>query len=44
MDMSRLDITKQIDPVDVLTAEQSRKLLDPSIKPLPPFDDSLLPS
>jgi hypothetical protein len=28
----------------VLTAERSRKLLDPYIKPLPPFDESLLPS
>ncbi len=33
----------ELDPADVLTAEQSRKLLDPFIKPLPPFDDSLLP-
>jgi hypothetical protein len=34
----------RLDPADVLTAEQSRKLLDPYIKPLPPFDESLLPS
>lgn len=33
----------KLDPADVLTAEQSRKLLDPYIKPLPPFDDRLLP-
>jgi hypothetical protein len=34
----------RLDPADVLTAERSRKLLDPYIKPLPPFDESLLPS
>ena len=34
----------KLDPADVLTAEQSRELLDPYIKPLPPFDKSLLPS
>ncbi len=34
----------KLDPADVLTAEQSRKLLDPYIKPLPDFDDSMLPS
>jgi hypothetical protein len=34
----------KLDPADVLTAEQAGKLLDPFIKPLPPFDDSLLPS
>jgi hypothetical protein len=33
----------KLDPADVLTAEQAGKLLDPFIKPLPPFDDSLLP-
>ncbi len=33
----------KLDPSDVLTAEQSRDLLDPHIKPLPPFDESLLP-
>lgn len=33
----------KLDPADVLTAEQSRKLLDPYIKPLRPFDDSMLP-
>ena len=32
----------RLDPADVLTAEESRKLLDPYIRPLPPFDDSLL--
>ena len=34
----------KLDPADVLTAEQSRELLDPYIKPLPAFDASLLPS
>ncbi len=34
----------KLDPADVLTAGQSRRLLDPFIKPLPHFDDSLLPS
>jgi hypothetical protein len=34
----------ELDPADVLTAEQAGKLLDPYIKPLPPFDDSLLPA
>jgi len=34
----------QLEPTDVLTAEQSGKLLEPFIKPLPPFDDSLLPA
>ena len=33
----------KLDPTDVLTADQSRKLLDPFIKPLPEFDDSMLP-
>ena len=33
----------ELDPADVLTAEQARRLLDPLIEPLPPFDDSLLP-
>lgn len=33
----------KLDPADVMTAEQSRKLLDPFIKPLPAFDDSMLP-
>ncbi len=30
-------------PNDVLTTEQAAALLEPHIKPLPPFDDSLLP-
>ncbi|CAN5810286.1 hypothetical protein BH23ACT2_BH23ACT2_03300 [soil metagenome] len=33
----------KLDPADVLTAEQSGKLLDPFIKPLPEFDESMLP-
>jgi len=33
----------QLEPADVLTAEQARTLLDPLIKPLPAFDHSLLP-
>lgn len=32
----------KLDPADVLTAEQAGELLEPLIKPLPPFDDSLL--
>ena len=42
-DESERDFVK-LDPGDVLTAEQSNQLLDPFIKPLPPFDDSLLPA
>lgn len=33
----------KLDQADVLTAEQSRQLLNPFIKPLPRFDDALLP-
>ena len=33
----------KLDPADVLTAHQAGKLLAPFIKPLPAFDDSLLP-
>ena len=33
----------KLDPADVLTAGQAGRLLDSFIKPLPPFDDSLLP-
>lgn len=33
----------KLDPADVLTAKQASTLLDPFIKPLPAFDDSLLP-
>jgi hypothetical protein len=33
----------KLDPDEVLTTQQAAKLLDPHIKPLPPFDDSLLP-
>ncbi len=34
----------KLDAADVLTAEQAGRLLEPLIKPLPPFDDSLLPA
>jgi hypothetical protein len=34
----------KLDPDDVLTTEQAAELLAPFIKPLPPFDDSLLPA
>ncbi len=34
----------KLDPADVLTAAQAGELLAPFIKPLPPFDDSLLPA
>ncbi len=34
----------KLDPADVLTVAQARTLLDPFIKPLPLFDDSLLPA
>ena len=33
----------KLDPSEVLTQEQAGELLAPYIKPLPPFDDSLLP-
>ena len=33
----------RLDPADVLTAQQAGELLDPFIKPLPPFDETLLP-
>jgi len=32
----------KLDPDDVLTTERAAELLDPQIKPLPEFDDSLL--
>jgi hypothetical protein len=34
----------KLDPADVLTAEQAGKLHEPLIKPLPAFDESLLPA
>lgn len=34
----------KLDPADVLTTEQAGKLLDPLIKELPAFDNSLLPN
>jgi hypothetical protein len=33
----------ELDPEDVLTTEQAAELLEPLIKPLPAFNDSLLP-
>jgi hypothetical protein len=33
----------ELDHDDVLTTEQAAELLEPLIKPLPPFDESLLP-
>ncbi len=33
----------KLDPADVLTAAQAGQLLEAFIKPLAPFDDSLLP-
>jgi hypothetical protein len=33
----------KLEPSQVLTAAQAGTLLEPFIKPLPPFDDSLLP-
>ena len=34
----------ELDPDDVLTTERAAELLEPLIKPLPPFEDSLLPA
>ncbi|MHA6761414.1 hypothetical protein [Streptacidiphilus sp. PAMC 29251] len=34
----------KLDPADVLTTERAAELLAPLIEPLPPFDESLLPS
>ncbi len=42
-DESEHDLIK-LDPDEVLTTQQAAELLEPHIKPLPPFDDSLLPS
>ena len=33
----------KLDPEEVLTTDQAREAVDPYIRPLPPFDDSLLP-
>jgi hypothetical protein len=38
---NKADIVK-LDPADVLTTAQARKLLDPLIKPLPSFDEMVL--
>jgi hypothetical protein len=40
-DPDKADIVK-LDPTDVLTTTQARKLLDPLIKPLPSFDERVL--
>jgi hypothetical protein len=34
----------KLDPEDVLSTEHAAELLAPQIRPLPPFDDSLLPA
>jgi hypothetical protein len=41
-DETEHDLIK-LDPDDVLTTQQAAELLEPYIKPLPPFDDSMLP-
>jgi hypothetical protein len=41
-DETEHDLIK-LNPNDVLTTEQAAALLEPHIKPLPPFDESLLP-
>ena len=41
-DESEHDLIK-LEPDEVLTTQQAAKLLEPYIKPLPPFDDSMLP-
>ncbi len=41
-DETEHDVIK-LDPAEVLTTRQAAELLEPHIKPLPPFDDSLLP-
>jgi hypothetical protein len=42
-DETEHDLIK-LDPADVLTTQQAAELLEPLIKPLPAFDDSLLPT
>jgi hypothetical protein len=34
----------KLDPADVLSTERAAELLESQIKPLPPFDDTLLPT
>ena len=34
----------KLDPDEVLTTQQAAELLEPQIKPLPPFEESLLPA
>jgi hypothetical protein len=40
-DPDKADVVK-LDPADVVTTAQARKLLDPLIKPLPSFDEMVL--
>jgi hypothetical protein len=40
-DPDKADIVK-LEPGDVLATAQARKLLDPLIKPLPPFEETVL--
>jgi hypothetical protein len=42
-DESEHELTK-LDPDQVLTTERSRELLDPHIRPLPPFEESMVPA
>ena len=41
-DEAEHDLIK-LDPDEVLTTQQAAELLEPHIKPLPPFNDSLMP-
>lgn len=41
-DASEHDLIR-LDPEQVLSTQQARELLDPYIRPLPPFEDSMLP-
>ena len=40
-DPDKADVVK-LDPAEVLTTAESRRLLDPLIKPLPAFDEAVL--
>nr|MBA2521966.1 hypothetical protein [Solirubrobacterales bacterium] len=42
-DESEHDLIR-LDPEDVLTTQQAAELLESQIKPLPPFEDSMLPA
>lgn len=41
LDADRVEITK-MDPADIITVEEARRLLDPYIEPLPSFDEIVL--